>query len=289
METLTVEAQPVIDIPETGVTNEIVRYEPPPAATQLTIPDTDIVETTWRVVDDAPATSGISRPQQDMLAPYGIGYTDWWKETDHTPVQALPEPKPYTLNQQLADEWQKEGWLFERPTNELSVGQQVDQAASAQPAAAVAARSKTALQPSAPAPSASTAPAYRNRTRVETPGLLETTVGLGMDGICRLFDWLFDLLTFGAFRSGNTAPHYTPAKRILFVTRLDFGETLGAYLVGEGLPLQVEGMEYRKANMPEYKFSISAHHLRWGLRLMRDYGCDVGYDTERELWEVLPL
>lgn len=293
METVTAEARPVIDIPETGAQNEIIRYEPPAvhneaSTTALVQPDSDVVDTTWRVVDDKPVASKQGTSLQASTT-FRISDEGQQGAVRHTPTQL--EPKPYTLNQQLTDEWQANGWMFERPASELSVGEQLAQRTKA-PAQVKAIRA-TALAPQIAPHQALSAPASgamsttRQYSGLEAPSFLLAPLAAGFAGLGLLFDRLFDLFTFGLF-AGRAAPRYIPAKRVLFVTRLDFGETLGAYLVGEGLPLQVEGMEDRKANMPEYKFSISAGHLRWGLSLMRDYGCDVQYDDERELWEVLP-
>jgi len=264
METLTLEAPPVVEIPEPAAVNEIVRYEPPSTALEPVQPqqDSEIVDATWRIVDDAPSN-------QAAIEPWTPSATD----NGWTPYQpqaaALPEPKPYTLNQQMADEWQRNGWTFERPTQELSVGEQM-----AQPAP------RTQTQPQRQG-IASMMPVDRQQIWLEMPDFAGWIFS-------QINDFL-SFLTFGFAGGSNTAPRYTPAKRVLFVTRLDFGETLGAYLVGQGLPLQVEGEEKRRGNMPEYKFSISANHLKWGLRLMRDYGCEPTYDKERELWEVLPV
>ncbi len=260
METLTLEAPPSIEIPEPAAINEIVRYEPPSTAIEPVQRDSEIVEGTWRIVDDAPT------PKTSVETWTPSAAADW--SLKH-PAAALPEPKPYTMNQQMSDEWQRCGWMFERPTQEQSLGEQMAKTAR-----------RTQVQPAPRQQIASMMPVQRQGIGLEMP-----------DFAGWIFSQINDFLsfvTFGFAGGNNTATRYTPAKRVLFVTRLDFGETLGAYLVGEGLPIQVEGEEKRKANMPEYKFSISANHLRWGLRLMHDYGCEPTYDKGRELWEVLP-
>lgn len=267
METAIVEHQPVINIPEVGATNEIVRFEPQAQSAPLAkIESPEIVDATWRLVDDTPRIPMVSSA---IGVPKPVRY--------EAPVPA-PEPKPYTLNQQLADEWQQNGWMFERP---VPYEAPAPKATRNSETFGVASSRKSAPRPS------------RNTGALIGLNLIDN-IAFSVDGLANLSDTLANLVDrllgflFGPLlgTQGSKGNRYAPAPKVLFVAPLDLGPTIVAYLVAKGLPTNHEGIEHSKSNMPEYKFSISAHHIKWCMGLLKQYGCVIEHSRERELYEV---
>jgi hypothetical protein len=246
-------ATTAIEIPEPTATNQIVPFQPQiidNAPTALARSETpEIVDATWRIVD----TPQPAQPHSFSL-----------------PGAAGPASMPMTRN--------------DRPhmQNQPDVNAWPAQARTQAPTATVsAAAQQDSAKWSFPLPSA-TGIADLIFESLEGLGFISNFIANSIDGF---LSFLLGPLAPGG--GGKRENRYTPADKALFVTPLHLGETIVAHLVAGGLPTNYEGIENRKGYMPEYRFSISAHHIRWCLRLLRDYGCVAGYSKERELYEVI--